>query len=335
MLSGVYIPRMDHPRCFVAIRYGEPQTDKVYERLIEPTLKQEALIPIRIDRVEHNDNIDARIILEIEGCDLALADLTFARPSVYFEAGYAERRIPVIYICRKDHFTPKPEDKYENFRVHFDLQMKNIIPWRNDSDLLFAKRLKAQIRKVVRPILMKQAKRVQENESHLRFSQLPMARRMEAVYSILRRQLKPAGFSQCDEDEHIFFSPRKPSRKRTIVICGAGETISKTDLQGGFNAIRRDLVHLIENIAKQRGAVKPNRLVVHWIVCTLNRNPPSRVHSAFQYFAQDRLDSSKYLWQFDQVIMVPVPVKFYLHTIDNIKSEDDFSKKLKATLSAL
>src|SRR5580765_8219234 len=110
-------------RCFVAMRFEEQQTDKVYDRLIEPTLKRQQIVPIRIDRVEHNDNIDQRIIREIEHCDLALADLTFARPSVYFEAGYAERKVPVIYTCRKDHFKANPNDVGDNLRVHFDLQM--------------------------------------------------------------------------------------------------------------------------------------------------------------------------------------------------------------------
>jgi hypothetical protein len=32
------------------------------------------------------------------------ADLRYARPSVYFEAGYAERSVPVIYTVRRDHF---------------------------------------------------------------------------------------------------------------------------------------------------------------------------------------------------------------------------------------
>src|SRR5580704_7133706 len=131
---------MNRLRCFVAMRFDEPQTDAVYDNLIRPALTCQGITPIRIDRVEHNDNIDARIIQEIEGCDLALGDLTFARPSVYFEAGFAEgRSVPVIYTCRKDHFTPKPDDTLANLRVHFDLQMKNIIPWNNEKDSRFMK----------------------------------------------------------------------------------------------------------------------------------------------------------------------------------------------------
>src|SRR5215472_9716952 len=52
-------------------------------------------------RLEHNDDIDKRIMKEIKACDFAIADLTYARPSVYFEAGFAQRSVPVT--SRKDH----------------------------------------------------------------------------------------------------------------------------------------------------------------------------------------------------------------------------------------
>lgn len=70
---------MDRLRCFIAMRFGETETDKVYSRLIKPAVKQLEIVPIRIDRLEHNDNIDQRIIRELEECDLAIADLTFAK----------------------------------------------------------------------------------------------------------------------------------------------------------------------------------------------------------------------------------------------------------------
>ena len=73
-----------------------------------------------VDRIEHNDNIDTRIISQTEAADLVIADLTYARPSVYFEAGYAQRAIPVIFTARSDHFTERDNDPNGNRHVHFD-----------------------------------------------------------------------------------------------------------------------------------------------------------------------------------------------------------------------
>jgi nucleoside 2-deoxyribosyltransferase len=123
----------------MAFRRGE--TDKVYDNLIVPLLRKKKITPVRVDRQEHLDDINNKIISELKQSDFAIADLTFARPSVYYEAGFAQRCIPVIHTSRRDHFHPKPDDKFGNFKIHFDLQMKNIIPWSNASDKNFIKNL--------------------------------------------------------------------------------------------------------------------------------------------------------------------------------------------------
>src|SRR2546428_14146756 len=117
----------------------------MYDCLIAPTLRNKRFSPLRVDRIEHNEDIDDKIISEIETCDFMVADLTFARPSVYFEAGYAQRQVPVIYTGRKDHLSGRTNDQFGNFRVHFDLQMKNIIPWSSPRDKNFAKRLAKRV----------------------------------------------------------------------------------------------------------------------------------------------------------------------------------------------
>src|SRR6478672_5340023 len=44
---------------------------------------------VRPDRVEHNDNVNDRIISEIRSCQFMVADFTLHRNGVYFEAGLA------------------------------------------------------------------------------------------------------------------------------------------------------------------------------------------------------------------------------------------------------
>ena len=96
-------------RCFVAIAFGQKDTDAIFSAL-RKTLGPLGVNAQRVDRIEHNDNIDTRIISEIEAADLVIADLTYARPSVYFEAGYAQRAIPVIFTARSDHFRERDND---------------------------------------------------------------------------------------------------------------------------------------------------------------------------------------------------------------------------------
>lgn len=332
MLLAVYIPCMDHLRCFVAMRFDEPQTDTVYDKLIQPALREQGIEPIRIDRVEHNDNIDVRIIQEIEGCDLALADLTFARPSVYFEAGYAAgRSVPVIYTCRKDHFKPQTEDTHGILRVHFDLQMKNIIPWSDESDVRFAKRLAARIKKVVRPIALRKARLARENETHIQFRRLSLADRFFAIHKILVEQLKSAGFSACLSQGYRYHHHwlRKTAHEYTLVCDSVGDSFSKLVLRKVCYNIIDDLDKIAEEFCQSK------RPVVHWIVCSLGGTPPSRVQGAVEYFTRDQGDPSLYVLQTEAMWMVHKPTKFYLHAIDNVRSEDDFSEKLKGTLAAI
>ncbi|HKW86862.1 MAG TPA: hypothetical protein VJM82_07310, partial [Nitrospiraceae bacterium] len=89
-------------RCFIAMRNGDPEADAVYDRLIGPTIRRVGLAPRRVDRVMHNERIDQKIVKELRACQLVVSDLTFARPSVYWEAGFAEGRdVEVVYTCKK------------------------------------------------------------------------------------------------------------------------------------------------------------------------------------------------------------------------------------------
>jgi len=132
-------------KCFVAMAFGPTDVNQIFDNIICRVLEDRQVQPVRVDRVEHNDNIDDRIMQEIRAADFAIADLTYSRPSVYYEAGYSEREIPVIYTVREDHFRPQPDDEHGIFRVHFDLQMKNVVGWRDASDEKFALNLAKRV----------------------------------------------------------------------------------------------------------------------------------------------------------------------------------------------
>jgi nucleoside 2-deoxyribosyltransferase len=144
---------------FVASAFGRPDVDAIYDKVIRPVLRELAITPLRVDRVEHNDDIDDKIFELLGKADFCITDLTYARPSAYFEAGYAAGGgRSVIYMARRDHFKDKPDDPNGNLKVHFDLQMKNIIGWQEPHDTL-KKALLSRVRRVVQPLLL--ARRVE------------------------------------------------------------------------------------------------------------------------------------------------------------------------------
>jgi hypothetical protein len=100
---------------------------------------------------------------EIEKADLVIAHLTYLRPSVYFEAGFAQRAILVVYTVRSDHFHAQDGDHHGNRQVHFALKMRNIIRWSSPKDRTFPGRLKARIAKVIGPLVRRKNDRRREN----------------------------------------------------------------------------------------------------------------------------------------------------------------------------
>lgn len=147
-------------KCFVASAFGRKDIDSIYDNYVFPALKKLSIKPLRVDRVEHNDDIDNKIIELLEGADLVIADLTYARPSVYYEAGYAAGiGKPVVYIARDDHFRARDDDPEGLLKVHFDLQMKNIISWSKANDA-FLERLEKRLRHVLKPLINQQRKKL-------------------------------------------------------------------------------------------------------------------------------------------------------------------------------
>jgi nucleoside 2-deoxyribosyltransferase len=158
----------------VACAFGKDEVDEIYQNAVLPVLKSMEITPCRVDQIEHNDDIDNKIIELISKCDVCIADLTYARPSVYYEAGYfTGLKKSVIYIARKDHFSPKAEDVYGNFKVHFDLQMKNIIPWSSTKRVdTFKRKLLSRLKFISKPLMKRIAEERKQEKSRLDFSRL-------------------------------------------------------------------------------------------------------------------------------------------------------------------
>jgi len=190
-------------KCFVASALDHKDVDEIYDKAIRAALCTLRITPIRVDRVEHNEDIDDKIFQVLDSADFCIADLTYARPSVYYEAGYAfSSGKPVIYLARSDHIKARQDDIYGNLRVHFDLQMKNIILWTRPSDAL-RKRLTRRIRQVVRRLPKEPAKSEKEIKAEAQFAQMSQHNRITSLTDKARRLLKVRGYRTEEIDNRI------------------------------------------------------------------------------------------------------------------------------------
>jgi nucleoside 2-deoxyribosyltransferase len=185
-------------RCFVAMAFGHDDTDYLYDNYIKPAIQNIGFYPVRVDKLTHNDRIDEKIRTEIQKSSVVIADLTYTRPSVYWEAGYAERSIPVIYTCRQDHFSPKTDDIYGNFKVHFDLANANILTWSGEKNTGFKEELQKRLLFVTTQTRKNKDLQVELDQERKAFSLLSLTERENIVTKSTLEILLNTGFFRLD-----------------------------------------------------------------------------------------------------------------------------------------
>jgi nucleoside 2-deoxyribosyltransferase len=136
----IRLPISARSSIFIASAVGHEDLDSLFENEFKLACEQIGYKPIRVDLSEPSQTITEAIIRGIQESECLIADLTYARPSVYFEAGLAHGLgIPLILTCRKDHFKGKKDD----LRVHFDLEQYKISYWARaeNGDFLWPKKM--------------------------------------------------------------------------------------------------------------------------------------------------------------------------------------------------
>ncbi len=173
--------------CFIACAFDKSDVEIIYNKAIISLLKRKKIECFRVDKVEHNQDIDDKIIELMKYCDICIADLTYARPSVYFEAGYFKgKNKEVVFTVRQDHFKPKENDINGNLRVHFDLQMKNIIGWDDLKNYkTFQSKLNSRIDYILKPLIKKLQNDEEEYELIKEYQKMSVSRKNELIQNKL------------------------------------------------------------------------------------------------------------------------------------------------------
>jgi nucleoside 2-deoxyribosyltransferase len=277
--------------------FGHADCDTIYNRHIAPTLAGLGISPIRVDRRQHRDDLNNYIIRMLKDSDIVIADLTYARPSVYYEAGFAERTVPVVYTVRSDHLSWKHPD--DSQRVHFDLAMKKIVSWDGPTDGTFAKRLRQRIAYLIEPILKQvtQAARLEEERSD--FLRRSISNRCALVRRAFESQLRAKRFwarplGDLDTARSWELQPASvlvgaKLVKETCVLCVVvvGDSIGKKQIEWTLNGVSSS--YLVD--APRKETIR--EYTDYYYFCSLRKLPDSRLTSLFPE-SEPTLDTGTY-----------------------------------------
>lgn len=118
----------------------------LWDKGIEPAIRNAGYQPLRIDKKEHVNRIDDEIFADIRRSRFVVADFTHGdtgiRGGVYFEAGFAQGLgLPVIWTCRGDMISEA--------KLHFDIRQYNFLEWSDDTLDDFQNRLQKRIEAIL------------------------------------------------------------------------------------------------------------------------------------------------------------------------------------------
>jgi hypothetical protein len=304
-------------KCFVASAFGRADVDEVYDRCIKPVLKTLSVQALRVDRVEHNEDIDNKIFELMGEADLAIVDLTYARPSVYYEAGYVQGNgKPVVYIARNDHFRARDNDPDGLFRVHFDLQMKNIISWFEANDE-FSKRLDKRLRYVLKPLFRARDKEQKRQGERAQFSRLPLLSQIKLLEAKAESLLKQEAFSHKKQTSDMWSDYRWSLLSRGSNGYGQDVCLLVT-----ISAVKSVFKGINSRTHYGLGPSKglPERL--HYVIVSLKSVPRSRVIDMLPSFCLLD-DGALHLKPESKIGDKSADV--FVHMIDGVKSESEFA----------
>ena len=123
---------------FVAMKFDR-SLDDVFESGIKAAIENDCgYKSFRVDRAEHNEDINDKIIAEMRKSKFMIADFTGHRNGVYFEAGFMMGLgRTVIFACNENEIGD----------AHFDTSHRNHVLWKDAAD--YREKLKLRIQATI------------------------------------------------------------------------------------------------------------------------------------------------------------------------------------------
>jgi hypothetical protein len=329
--------------------FDRPDTDRLYDRVIRPVLRANAIIPVIINRRQSNQDLNNQIVEQLESCDFCIADLTYTRPSVYFEAGYAQRVMPVIYTVRADHLGRNQPD---DLRVHFDLQMKPLIRWRQPLDPDFRASLVRRLRSTVLRDWARAQKAISvRNDNRKAFASESVSHRLavmrqEAMLGFRRfgfRRWAPHGNSGEPSPQIQDMAKIPYPLVSQSITKGESRTACVVALESVTATALRDLhqrIGFLRYFGTRPPTVEPIQTVRLHIVCmSLRPAPASRIEKEFDYFARgDRegrfVHERSVTGDRSAQSTTSIPFLTTLDVLDEVRSFTELRTELRALMAA-
>jgi len=121
-------------RVFIAMKFKSTYSESI-RSAVKLGCTQMGLIAESVDEEDYIGDINDRIISEINKSRFVVADYTENNYGVYYESGYARGRgVVVIEICN-EMWLDGIDDKGIKNKLHFDVEHRNMIMWKNEEDL--------------------------------------------------------------------------------------------------------------------------------------------------------------------------------------------------------
>ena len=123
--NGGITPEIELDYVFILmVMTGEDPLLEDVNEAIKRACRKYDLRAERVDDIEHSGRITDKIVERIKASKILIADLTYERPNVYYELGYAHGlNREVILIAKKET------------KLHFDIKDFNVIYYENATEL--------------------------------------------------------------------------------------------------------------------------------------------------------------------------------------------------------